>query len=109
MSSTRPFFLWYSFKGTSATDATAIVAAGVVTGSTEFSHDESNNRLQVAPKLILPTGATLYNANVWRSEDMRKIRELFSDGLFFKFWFAVVLKRGLVARKAVLPNDSQAL
>ena len=92
------------------TDATAIVAAGVVTGSTEFSHDESNSRLQVAPELILPsTGPTLYNANVWRSEDMRKIRELFSDGLFFKFWFAVVLKWGLVAHKAVLPNDSQAL
>ena len=65
------------------TEAAAIVAAGSVMGSTEFSHEEGNNR-QMTPELILPTGPTLYNANVWLSEDMRKIRELFSDGLFFQ-------------------------
>lgn len=36
------------------------------------------------PELELPTGPALYNANVWLSEDMRKIRQLYSDGLFFQ-------------------------
>lgn len=36
------------------------------------------------PQLVLPTGPSLYNANVWLSEDMRKIRWLYSDGLFFQ-------------------------
>lgn len=63
--------------------ATIAAAASAVMGSTEFTHEEGNNR-QMAPDLILPTGPTLYNANVWLSEDMRKIRELFSDGLFFQ-------------------------
>jgi class 3 adenylate cyclase len=66
----------------SAAEAATIVAASVVAGSTEFGHDEGNR--QMPPELILPTGPTLYNANVWLSEDMRKIRELFSDGLFFQ-------------------------
>jgi len=35
-------------------------------------------------KLVLPTGPALYNANVWTSEDMRTIRQLYSDGLFFQ-------------------------
>jgi hypothetical protein len=35
------------------------------------------------PELVLPTGPALYNANIWRSEQMLKIREKYSDGLFF--------------------------
>lgn len=35
-------------------------------------------------KLVLPSGLALYTANVWTSEEMRKIRELYSDGLFFQ-------------------------
>lgn len=35
-------------------------------------------------QLILPTGPALYNPNVWTSEDMKTIRELYSDGLFFQ-------------------------
>ena len=35
-------------------------------------------------KLVLPTGPALYNANVWTSEDMKTIRQLYSDGLFFQ-------------------------
>jgi hypothetical protein len=35
-------------------------------------------------KLVLPTGPALYNANVWTSEDMRTMRQLYSDGLFFQ-------------------------
>ena len=35
-------------------------------------------------KLVLPTSSSLYNANVWTSEDMRTIRQLYSDGLFFQ-------------------------
>lgn len=34
--------------------------------------------------LVLPTGPALYNANVWTSEDMRTMRQLYSDGLFFQ-------------------------
>mmetsp|Transcript_4137 Transcript_4137/g.6912 ORF Transcript_4137/g.6912 Transcript_4137/m.6912 type:complete len:899 (+) Transcript_4137:215-2911(+) len=67
---------------TSAVEAATIVAASVAAGSMEFGHDEGIR--QMPPELILPTGPTLYNANVWLSEDMRKIRELFSDGLFFQ-------------------------
>lgn len=36
------------------------------------------------PKLVLPTGPALYNTNVWTSEDMRTMRQLYSDGLFFQ-------------------------
>lgn len=35
------------------------------------------------PELVLPTGPALYNANIWRSEQMLKIRAKYSDGLFF--------------------------
>lgn len=35
-------------------------------------------------ELVLPTGPALYNANVWVSEDIRRIRQLYSDGLFFQ-------------------------
>lgn len=35
-------------------------------------------------ELVLPTGPALYNANVWVSEDMRRIRQKYSDGLFFQ-------------------------
>jgi class 3 adenylate cyclase len=34
--------------------------------------------------LIPPKGPVLYNPNVWFSDDMRKIRERYSDGLFFQ-------------------------
>lgn len=36
------------------------------------------------PKLVLPTGPALYNSNVWTSVEMRVMRELYSDGLFFQ-------------------------
>ena len=66
----------------SASEAATIVAASVMAGSTELGPDEGNR--QMTPELILPKGPTLYNANVWLDEEMRKIRELFSDGLFFQ-------------------------
>jgi hypothetical protein len=34
--------------------------------------------------LTLPTGPAIYNANVWFNDDMRKIRERYSDGIFFQ-------------------------
>jgi len=37
-----------------------------------------------ALKLVLPTGQALYNANVWTNEEMRTLRQLYSDGLFFQ-------------------------
>ena len=42
------------------------------------------HRHYVAPTLVLPTGPALYNANVWTSDDMRTMRQLYSDGLFFQ-------------------------
>ena len=36
------------------------------------------------PELVLPNGPVLYNANVWVGDDMRRIRQLYSDGLFFQ-------------------------
>jgi class 3 adenylate cyclase len=74
------------FKTSSAaSEAAAQVAAMVNAGSTELGHEvESSIIRHVPPELVLPSGPTLYNANVWLSDDMRKIRELFSDGLFFQ-------------------------
>ena len=68
--------------GAATTEVAAAVATSV-SGSTEFGSDEGPAR-PAAPELILPTGPTLYNANVWLSDDMRKIRQSFSDGLFFQ-------------------------
>jgi class 3 adenylate cyclase len=48
----------------------------------EFGPDgDDGNKV---PTLVLPTGPALYNANVWTSEDMRTMRQLYSDGLFFQ-------------------------
>jgi hypothetical protein len=35
------------------------------------------------PELVLPTGPSLYNPTIWRSEAMFRIRKKFLDGLFF--------------------------
>jgi class 3 adenylate cyclase len=45
--------------------------------------DKSEGVAFVKPELVLPTGPALYNANIWRSEVMLKIRQKYSDGLFF--------------------------
>jgi class 3 adenylate cyclase len=37
-----------------------------------------------ASELVLPSGPAIYNANVWISEEMRKVRFLYTDGLFFQ-------------------------
>ena len=61
--------------------AAAVVAAqsnANVTGG-----DKGETVAFVKPELVLPTGPALYNANIWRSEQMLKIREKYSDGLFF--------------------------
>lgn len=70
--------------GSSTVDAAAAVAASVAAGSTEFGHGDEASARPMPPELVLPTGPTLYNANVWLNDDMRKIRELFSNGLFFQ-------------------------
>jgi hypothetical protein len=35
------------------------------------------------PELVLPTGPSLYNPTIWRSEAMFRIRKKYLDGLFF--------------------------
>jgi class 3 adenylate cyclase len=34
-------------------------------------------------ELVLPTGPAFYNASVWTNDDMRKMRQRYTDGLFF--------------------------
>ena len=53
---------------------------GAVNLNQGTEHSESGG----PPPLVLPTGPVLYNANVWTSEEMRTIRQLYSDGLFFQ-------------------------
>jgi len=74
--------------GVSPTDLAAAAVAGavssgnVVTSGTADTTEEG--MVIVPPELVLPTGPALYNANVWLSDDMRRIRQLYSDGLFFQ-------------------------
>lgn len=65
------------------------VAAAVITGAGNMATGgtaDTTEEVMVTntPELILPTGPALYNSNVWLSEDMRRIRQLYSDGLFFQ-------------------------
>ncbi|CAB9517744.1 whole genome shotgun sequence [Seminavis robusta] len=68
-------------------DASATFAlGGAGAGPQSTAHittDKSEGVPFVKPELVLPTGPALYNANIWRSEVMLKIRQKYSDGLFF--------------------------
>eukprot|EP00522_Entomoneis_paludosa_P013153 CAMPEP_0172451694 /NCGR_PEP_ID=MMETSP1065-20121228/9625_1 /TAXON_ID=265537 /ORGANISM="Amphiprora paludosa, Strain CCMP125" /LENGTH=1163 /DNA_ID=CAMNT_0013203661 /DNA_START=207 /DNA_END=3698 /DNA_ORIENTATION=+ len=65
------------FLPTAAAAATSSNSNADLTGDGE--HQASG-----PPELVLPTGPALYNASVWVSEDMRRIRQLYSDGIFFQ-------------------------
>ena len=54
---------------------------GVVSGT---GHGDKESEYFGPSELVLPTGPAIYNANVWVNEDMRKIRQRYSDGLFFQ-------------------------
>jgi class 3 adenylate cyclase len=65
------------------------IAANHVDGGNDGSGvtpvgDDPKTSQGTAPTLVLPTGPALYNANVWTSEDIRTMRQLYSDGLFFQ-------------------------
>jgi class 3 adenylate cyclase len=72
------------------TEAAAAAVVAAVTGisnpliNNPSNRDATEDAVFTPPELVLPTGPALYNANVWLSEDMRKIRQLYSDGLFFQ-------------------------
>ena len=57
--------------------------------STFFTPGSGNNQGEHAEseggqsELVLPTCPALYTANVWLSEEMREIRQRYTDGLFF--------------------------
>lgn len=77
--------------GVSPSDAAAAVMAGALTAANAVSGGahvvETTSTEEIIvnpPELVLPTGPALYNANVWLSDDMRRIRQLYSDGLFFQ-------------------------
>lgn len=63
--------------------AGAVHAGNVMTGGTVDTPEETTATV-AHQELVLPTGPALYNANVWLSDDMRRIRQLYSDGLFFQ-------------------------
>lgn len=64
---------------------TASEDASEVLGVSGTGHGDKGDLEHVGPsELVLPTGPAIYNANVWVNEDMRKIRERYSDGLFFQ-------------------------
>lgn len=66
-------------------DASGTFALGTTTGQStaQVAPDKTEAQPFVKPELVLPTGPALYNANIWRSETMLKIRLKYSDGLFF--------------------------
>jgi hypothetical protein len=74
--------------GISPTEVAAAVVAGAVNAGNVMTGGMADNTeektVTVAQELVLPTGPALYNANVWLSDDMRRIRQLYSDGLFFQ-------------------------
>ena len=52
----------------------------------EFDYAELNDRgvPSVMPPLVLPSSSAMYNSGVWNSKEIKKIRQRFSDGLFFQ-------------------------
>ena len=50
----------------------------------DLTGDGEHHRNDGPPVLSLPNGPQLYNASVWVSEDMRRVRQLYSDGIFFQ-------------------------
>lgn len=58
-------------------------AIGGAQSNAQVAPDKGEAQPFVKPELVLPTGPALYNANIWRSENMLKIRLKYSDGLFF--------------------------
>lgn len=72
-------------KEASSDDLTDGLALAAVTSSNSNPDltgdgDQTNG----PPELVLPTGPAVYAASVWVSEEMRNIRQLFSDGIFFQ-------------------------
>jgi class 3 adenylate cyclase len=65
----------------SETGMLSVILAGI-------SQAEVMETENAKPELVLPTGPALYNTNVWVNEDMRRIRQLYSDGLFFQKFYS---------------------
>mmetsp|Transcript_19347 Transcript_19347/g.41657 ORF Transcript_19347/g.41657 Transcript_19347/m.41657 type:complete len:1150 (+) Transcript_19347:227-3676(+) len=59
-------------------------AAASSASNADLTGDGDNQANNGPPELVLPTGPALYNQSVWVSEDMRRIRQLYSDGIFFQ-------------------------
>lgn len=47
--------------------------------NSQFDSDVGEDKIQ---RLVLPTGPVFYNQNVWKSEEISKIRSKFEDGCF---------------------------
>lgn len=54
-------------------------------GGGNGGHDAGGGNNKRSSKiLVLPTGTAIYNANVWFTDEMRIIRQRYSDGIFFQ-------------------------
>jgi len=81
-----------SGEATSPAGASPVSPLMTAASSTELVHghqvgesQDPNAAGQGPPELVLPNGPALYNANVWLSGNLKKIRERFlKDGLFFQ-------------------------
>ena len=52
------------------------------TGKVPSHQSESDGKAVQAPELVLPTGPSLYSANVWSQADMRRIRGKYKPAFF---------------------------
>ena len=64
--------------GDDPSDATFHGPGGV---TTQAEHTETDGG--GPPELVLPTGPAMYNPTVWTDQQMRKMRQRYTDGLFF--------------------------
>jgi hypothetical protein len=69
--------------GTTSNESLSVLNGGdggVLEGSV-IGHHMNKRKTDL---IVLPNGPAIYNANVWFTEDMRIIRQRYSDGIFFQ-------------------------
>ena len=54
------------------------------TSNADLTGDDHHPHPNGAPEFSLPKGPALYSPTFWVKEDMRRIRQLYSDGIFFQ-------------------------
>ena len=54
------------------------------TSNADLAGDDHAQKANEPPEFKLPNGPVLYSPNFWVNEEMRRIRQLYSDGIFFQ-------------------------